>query len=78
MPAITRYYKRYFDKLGRTWLVGVGPDFANHIWVESEAGDRGCYGSARRFYLDDGTFITLIGPWCSCQKLFEQETGVKL
>ena len=45
MPAITRYYKRYFDKIGRTWLVGVGPDFANHIWVESEAGDRGCYGS---------------------------------
>jgi len=77
-------FKKYIGKSGRTWLVGISNDelhveILNKIYVSAHKGDAGGFdGSTLQFQLEDGSIISLKGPWHSNPTAFTEDTGIEL
>lgn len=81
-------FRKYIGKSGRIWLVGLCNDelqaeMLNEIYVsgdEEETNPRvmGYGGDTLPFQLEDGSIISLTGPWHSNPNAFTRDTGVEL
>ena len=68
-------YKQLIGKDGRTWLVGNTHNAADHIYADGGKGSEGFGGRTLEFDIDDGSTLSLIGPWKSNSDHLFAETG---
>lgn len=76
-------YKVIQEKNGRIWLVANKSNLADHIYVAAHPdenkkgyrGFRGFGGSTLTFHLENGTTLSLQGPWKSNSDSLFQSTG---
>lgn len=77
-------FKKYIGKSGKTWLVGIANDelhaeMLNEIYVSTNKGDtEGYSGGTLQFQLEDGSMMSLKGPWHSNPNAFTRDTGIEL
>lgn len=79
-------FKKYVGKSGHVWLVGICDDPTDEVYVsaapeENESGylgPRGYGGRMIHFNMEDGSTISLKGPWHSNPGAFTKDTGVEL
>jgi hypothetical protein len=72
-PKRSDVWKRATGKSGRIWL--YQPE-GSRVWVDGGKGSRGCGGRDIPFTLDDGSTVTLTGPWCSNADSFFADCGI--
>lgn len=72
-------FRKYIGKSGRIWLMGICTNPRNELYVSSSEGDIGGYGGGTlKFQLEDGSIISLRGPWHSNPTAFTRDTGIEL
>lgn len=68
-------YRKLKGKSGYTWLVKVGRQAADHVYVEGGPNSRGFGGRTLKFELEDGSFLELKGPWHTTANALFKDTG---
>lgn len=82
-------FRKYIGRSGKTWLVGLchldgslydelRAEMLNEIYVSSNGKDMGYGGDTLQFQLEDGSVISLKGPWHSNPNAFTRDTGIEL
>lgn len=83
-PTRNIKFKKYIGKSGRIWLMGICDDefqaeMLNEIYVSTNEGDtEGYSGGTLQFQLEDGSIMSLKGPWHSNPNAFTRDTGIEL
>lgn len=68
-------YRKLTGKSGLTWLVKVGRQAAEHVYVEGGPRSRGYGGRTLKFELEDGSLLSLTGPWHTTADELFKDTG---
>jgi hypothetical protein len=74
--AEKRVYKKLVGKSGRIWLVAIQENAADNIYVSGGKHSQGFAGRTLTFKVDDGSDISLAGPWHSNSAALLADTGV--